>query len=164
MVISALFFGNWGVGKLTASCGRGSSSTGGLRGGWLSSDGGAARDAILVGQVGGGLAVTLGAGGLAVSDGVHGVGEELALGAAGVVGGRACEVVRICCGKRDGELMTYKLRGRWWRPADQHWALRFRRRLGSRWWQCRCWPEPGRRGRRRPWTGRWWRNACLLWY
>ena len=90
------------MGKLTASCGRGSSSTGGLRGGWLSSDGGAARDAILVGQVGGGLAVTLGAGGLAVSDGVHGVGEELALGAAGVVGGRACEVVRICCGKRDG--------------------------------------------------------------
>lgn len=51
--------------------------------------------ALLVGQVGGSRAVTLGACGLAISDGVHGVGQFLALGAAVVVVGGACEVVRI---------------------------------------------------------------------
>lgn len=104
--------------KLTASWRSSSIGAGGLlSGGRGGGNSGAALDALLVGQVGGGLAVTLGACGLAVTDGVHGVGEKLALGAAGVVGVGACEIVRIAAESASGGLKTYKPRGRWWQPA-----------------------------------------------
>lgn len=107
----------WG-GKLTASWRSSSTGAGGLRSGGRGSDNRfAALDALLVGQVGGGLAVTLGACGLAVVDGVHGVGEELAIGAAGVVAGGACEVVRIAAESARGGLKAYNSRGRWRQPA-----------------------------------------------
>lgn len=76
--------------KLTASwLGGGIGSGAVIARGWLGGNSLAVGDALLVGQVAGSLAVTLGACGLAVTDGVHGVGELLALGAAVVVVVRA---------------------------------------------------------------------------